>query len=216
MLVCTMSDREKRNQIAKDAVELFKHVRYTLHKKLVRMIKGFNKFPRILRTSYVTKNGNKYHLLIKANSRSELENYIWGLYYTIMDSNEGKYALVVSNTPGSRVMSYQIYSPHLFTRYSERCGVSLYEEERIHRFMEESMGLEYTAVREYEEGKVMAPVKRGVILGDTKDDIVVFKTFVDTDRLCDSQIEVGNDAAESARQVLDLFEAMMKWKRKYR
>ena len=63
--------------------------------------------------------------------------------------------------------------------------------------MEDSVEVKYSGIREYEEGKVMSVVNGGVILGDKKGDIIVFKTFVDEERLYDEQIELGKDIVEN-------------------
>lgn len=194
MLVSTMNDSEKRKQAIEDTAEINKYVKYDLYKKLHRDIKKFNNFPRIFKTVYVTKNRNKYYLLFRAESKNQFDKGFWVHAYTIMDSNEGKYAMIAVSIVDN-VESFQIYAPHLFARYTQRYGVKMYEEDRIHKFMEDSTEVRYGGVKVYdkENGKIMSIVKGGAIFGDIDGDIIVFKTFVDEDRLYDNQIDIGDE-----------------------
>ena len=63
--------------------------------------------------------------------------------------------------------------------------------------MEDSSEIKYSGIREYEEGKVMSVVNGGVIFGNKKGDIIVFKTFVDEERLYDEQTELGKNIVEN-------------------
>lgn len=196
MFVHTMTDLEKRKQAIDDINEVNRYVSYELIKKLSKEVKKFSKFPRTFKTSYITKNKNKYFLIFRCYSRNTLDKPHWTHSYTIMDSNEGKYAMIAV-THNEVVETFQIYAPHLFARYTERFGCDMYEEERIHRFMEDSSEIKYSGIREYEEGKVMSVVNGGVIFGDKKGDIIVFKTFVDEERLYDEQTELGKNIVEN-------------------
>lgn len=196
MFVHTMTDLEKRKQAIDDINEVNRYVSYELIKKLSKEVKKFSKFPRTFKTSYITKNKNKYYLIFRCYSSNTLDKPHWTHSYTIMDSNEGKYAMIAV-THNKVVETFQIYAPHLFARYTERFGCDMYEEERIHRFMEDSSEIKYSGIREYEEGKVMSVVNGGVIFGDKKGDIIVFKTFVDEERLYDEQTELGKNIVEN-------------------
>lgn len=196
MLVPTMNDAEKRKQAIEDAFEVDKYVTYNLYYKLRKDVRKFNKFPRLFKATYITKNKNKYFLICRAESKTSFDTPFWVHAYTIMDSNEGKYAMIAVSQHGV-IETFQIYAPHLFARYTERYGVQMYEEERIHKFMLDSTELKYGGVKEYEQGKMMAVVNGGIILGDKEGDIVVFKTFVDNDRLREEQIEIGEKVQES-------------------
>lgn len=211
MLIPTMNDAEKRKQAIEDSIEIKRYYAYVMQKKLCKEIRKYNKFPRILKTLYVTKNNNKYYLIIRAVSRNALDKAHWCFIYTIMDSNEGKYAMIAVNQP-TGIESFQIYAPHLFARYTERYGVKMYEEERIHKFMEDSATLDYGGVREYEKGKVMSMVNGGAIFGDIEGDIVVFKTFVDNERLRDEQIEIGDIARANFNKRVELCKSIYKMK----
>lgn len=204
MLVPTMNDTEKRKQSIEDAFEVDKYVTYNLYYKLRKDVRKFNKFPRLFKVTYITKNKNKYYLICRAESKTSFDTPFWVHAYTIMDSKEGKYAMVAILQHGV-VETFQIYAPHLFSRYTERYGVQMYEEERIHRFMSDSTEPKYGGVKEYDTGKVMSVVNGGVILGDKEGDIVVFKTFVDNDRLREEQIEIGEKAQEAFDQRRKLF-----------
>lgn len=194
MLVSTMTDIEKRKQAIEDVEEVNKYVKFNLYKELRRCVKNFNKFPRIFNTTYVTKNKNRYYLKFRAESKNSFGKGFWVHAYTIMDSKEGKYAMIAV-TIADKVESFQIYAPHLFARYTQRYGVNMYEEERIHKFMEDSTELKYggTKVYDKEKGKVMAVVNGGAIFGDIDGDIIVFKTFVDDERLYDNQVDIGDE-----------------------
>lgn len=211
MLIPTMNDSEKRKQAIEDSIEIKKYYAYILQKKLSKEVRKYSKFPRLLKASYVTKNNNKYYLIIRAVSRNSLDGAHWCFIYTIMDSNEGKYAMIAVNQPAG-IESFQIYAPHLFARYTERYGVKMYEEERIHKFMEDSASLDYGGVREYEKGKVMSMVNGGAILGDIEGDIIVFKTFVDSDRLREEQLEIGDIARDRFNKRVELCKSIYKMK----
>ena len=211
MLIPTMNDSEKRKQAIEDSIEIKKHYAYILQKKLSKEVRKYSKFPRLLKSSYITKNNNKYYLIIRAVSRNSLDGAHWCFIYTIMDSDEGKYAMIAVNQP-TGIESFQIYAPHLFARYTERHGVKMYEEERIHKFMEDSASLDYGGVREYEKGKVMSMVHGGAILGDIEGDIIVFKTFVDSDRLREEQLEIGDIARDRFNKRVELCKSIYKMK----
>ena len=80
--------------------------------------------------------------------------------------------------------------------------------------MEDSVEIKYSGVREYEEGKVMSVVNGGVILGDKKGDIIVFKTFVDEERLYDEQIELGKNIVENFYKRDEEYKLMYRKKKK--
>ena len=207
MLIPTMNDAEKRKQAIEDTYEVDKYVTYNLYYKLRKNVRKFSKFPRLFKTTYTTKNRNKYYLICRAESRTTFDTPFWVHVYTIMDSNEGKYAMIAVSQHGV-IETFQIYAPHLFTRYTERYGVNMYEEERIHRFMTDSASPLYGGVKEYEKGKMMAVVNGGVILGDKEGDIIVFKTFVDNDRLREEQIEIGEKTQKAFAKRLELFKTI--------
>lgn len=207
MLIPTMNDAEKRKQAIEDTYEVDKYVTYNLYYKLRKDVRKFSKFPRLFKTTYTTKNRNKYYLICRAESRTTFDTPFWVHVYTIMDSNEGKYAMIAVSQHGV-IETFQIYAPHLFTRYTERYGVNMYEEERIHRFMTDSASPLYGCVKEYEKGKMMAVVNGGVILGDKEGDIIVFKTFVDNDRLREEQIEIGEKTQKAFAKRLELFKTI--------
>lgn len=207
MLIPTMNDAEKRKQAIEDTYEVDKYVTYNLYYKLRKDVRKFSKFPRLFKTTYTTKNRNKYYLICRAESRTTFDTPFWVHVYTIMDSNEGKYAMIAVSQHGV-IETFQIYAPHLFTRYTERYGVNMYEEERIHRFMTDSASPLYGGVKEYEKGKMMAVVNGGVILGDKEGDIIVFKTFVDNDRLREEQIEIGEKTQKAFAKRLELFKTI--------
>lgn len=207
MLIPTMNDVEKRKQAIEDTYEVDKYVTYNLYYKLRKDVRKFSKFPRLFKTTYTTKNRNKYYLICRAKSRTTFDTPFWVHVYTIMDSNEGKYAMIAVSQHGV-IETFQIYAPHLFTRYTERYGVNMYEEERIHRFMTDSASPLYGGVKEYEKGKMMAVVNGGVILGDKEGDIIVFKTFVDNDRLREEQIEIGEKTQKAFAKRLELFKTI--------
>ena len=207
MLIPTMNDAENRKQAIEDTYEVDKYVTYNLYYKLRKDVRKFSKFPRLFKTTYTTKNRNKYYLICRAESRTTFDTPFWVHVYTIMDSNEGKYAMIAVSQHGV-IETFQIYAPHLFTRYTERYGVNMYEEERIHRFMTDSASPLYGGVKEYEKGKMMAVVNGGVILGDKEGDIIVFKTFVDNDRLREEQIEIGEKTQKAFAKRLELFKTI--------
>ena len=207
MLIPTMNDAEKRKQAIEDTYEVDKYVTYNLYYKLRKDVRKFSKFPRLFKTTYTTKNRNKYYLICRAESRTTFDTPFWVHVYTIMDSNEGKYAMIAVSQHGV-IETFQIYAPHLFTRYTERYGVNMYEEERIHRFMTDSASPHDGGVKEYEKGKMMAVVNGGVILGDKEGDIIVFKTFVDNDRLREEQIEIGEKTQKAFAKRLELFKTI--------
>ena len=204
MLIPTMNDAEKRKQAIEDTKEVDKYVTYNLYYKLRKDVRKFNKFPRLFKSTYVTKNRNKYYLICRAESKTTFDTPFWVHAYTIMDSNEGKYAMIAVSQQGI-IETFQIYAPHLFARYSQRYGVNMYEEERIHRFMQDSTSPLYGGVKEYEKGKMMSVVNGGVILGDKEGDIIVFKTFVDNNRLREEQIEIAEKAQEAFGKRIELF-----------
>lgn len=204
MLIPTMNDAEKRKQAIEDTMELNRYVAYNLCYKLRKDVRKFDKFPRLFKTTYTTKHRNKYYLICRAESKTTFDTPFWIHVYTIMDSNEGKYAMIAVSQHGE-IETFQIYAPHLFSRYTERYGLNMYEEERIHRFMQDSANPHYGGVKEYEKGKMMAVVNGGVILGDREDDIIVFKTFVDSDRLRDEQKEIGEKAQKAFGKRMELF-----------
>lgn len=204
-----MNDAEKRKQAIEDTFEVDRFVTYNLYYKLRKDVRNFNKFPRWFKTTYTTKNRNKYYLICRAESRTTFDTPFWVHSYTIMDSNEGKYAMIAVSQHGI-IETFQIYAPHLFARYTERYGTKMYEEERIHRFMMDSAEPKYGGVKEYEKGKVMAVVNGGVILGDMDGDIIVFKTFVDNNRLREEQIEIGEKAQEGFGKRMELFKEIFR------
>ena len=199
-----MNDAEKRKQAIEDTKEVDKYVTYNLYYKLRKDVRKFNKFPRFFRVTYTTKNRNKYYLICRADSKTSFDTPFWVHAYTIMDSNEGKYAMIAVSQHGV-IETFQIYAPHLFTRYTQRYGVKMYEEERIHRFMQDSASPSFGGVKEYEKGKIMSVVNGGAIFGDKEGDIIVFKTFVDNARLREEQIEIGEKAQEAFNKRIELF-----------
>lgn len=203
MLVYTMTDEEKQEQAIEDINEVNRYIKYNLYKKLHKGVKKFDIFPRIFKASYVTKNNNKYFLMFRADSRNTFDKGYWVHAYTIMDSNEGKYAMIAVTQSGM-FESFQIYAPHLFKRYTERHGLKLYEEERIHRFMEDSINLKYGGVKT-KNGKAFGVVNGGAIFGDVKGFTIIFKTFVDDSLLRSEQIEYGEEVIESFKERMDLF-----------
>lgn len=204
MIIPTMNDAEKRKQAIEDTKEVDKYVTYNLYYKLRKDVRKFNKFPRFFRTTYITKNRNKYYLICRADSKTSFDTPFWIHAYTIMDSNEGKYAMIAVSQHGV-IETFQIYAPHLFTRYTQRYGVEMYEEERIHRFMQDSASPSFGGVKEYEKGKIMSVVNGGAIFGDKEGDIIVFKTFVDNARLREEQIEIGEKTQEAFNKRIELF-----------
>lgn len=204
-----MTDLEKRRQAIADAHEITRYTILNLRPKLVKEIRKFNIFPRILKSTYTTKNKNKYFLLFLIESRSDIDKPYIMASYTIMDSAEGKYAMSAVLTLGENV-SFQIYSPHLFARYTQRYGCNMYEEERIHRFMEDSLKSKYTGTREYEEGKIYSVVNGGAILGDIRGDIIVYKTYVDDESLREEQLELGDEISESFVKRNNLYKNLFK------
>lgn len=204
-----MNDAEKRKQAIEDTHEVDKYVKYNLYYTLRKDVRKFNKFPRLFKVAYTTKNKNKYYLICRAESKTTFDTPFWVHAYTIMDSNEGKYAMIAISQHGV-IETFQIYAPHLFTRYTERYGVKMYEEERIHRFMLDSASLSYGGVKEYEPGKIMAVVNGGVILGDKEEDIVVFKTFVDNERLREEQLEIGEKTQKGFYKRIELFKQVFR------
>ena len=210
MLVRTMTDAEKRKQAVEDTEEINKYITFTLRKKLSKEIKKYNKFPRVFKTTYTTKNRNKYYLLFNVKDRTTLDRGYWVHVYTIMDSKEGKYAMIAV-TQASIVESFQIYAPHLFARYTQRYGVKMYEEERIHKFMEDNIDLKYGGLR-CEDGKAMARVNGGAILGDVEGDIIIFKTFVDDSLLREEQVGYGDNIIDKFNERVELFKKIFKKK----
>lgn len=204
MIIPTMNDAEKRKQAIEDTKEVDKYVTYNLYYKLRKDVRKFNKFPRFFRTTYITKNRNKYYLICRADSKTSFDTPFWIHTYTIMDSNEGKYAMIAVSQHGV-IETFQIYAPHLFTRYTQRYGVEMYEEERIHRFMQDSASPSFGGVKEYEKGKIMSVVNGGAIFGDKEGDIIVFKTFVDNARLREEQIEIGERTQKAFNKRIELF-----------
>lgn len=207
MLIPTMNDAEKRKQAIEDTHEVDKYVTYNLYYKLRKDVRKFNKFPRLFKTTYTTKNRNKYYLICRAESKTTFDTPFWVHAYTIMDSNEGKYAMIAVSQHGV-IETFQIYAPHLFTRYTQRYGLNMYEEERIHRFMQDSAEFRYGGVKEYDKGKMMAMVNGGAIFGDKDGDIIVFKTFVDEARLREEQLEIGEKAIQSFEERMKIFKTI--------
>lgn len=206
MFVHTMTDYEKRRQAIEDTQEVDRYMKNVLWKKLVKEIKKYNKFPRIFKFQYTTRNKNKYYMMLRAESRNTIDKPYWLHVYTIMDSNEGKYAMIAVSQYGI-IESFQIYAPHLFARYTKRYGLQMYEEERIHRFMEDSIDLKYGGVK-VKDGKAMAIVNGGVILGDCEGDIIVFKTFVDDSLLRSEQVENGEQIVDGFNERRELYKLM--------
>lgn len=208
MFVSTMTDAEKRKQAIEDAFEVNKYLIIDVYKKVKKEIRRFSNFPRVFKLSYITKNRNKYYILIKAESRNVISKPFWFHAYTIMDSNEGKYAMIAVLQNGI-VETFQIYAPHLFARYTQRYGVQLYEEERIHRFFEDNITLEYGGAR-IKDGKVFARVKGGALFGDAVGDILIFKTFVDDTLLRQEQVEYGEEIIDMFQERVEFYKQIFR------
>lgn len=196
MLIPTMTDQEKRAQVIQDSKELGAYISSELRPKIIKAARKFNNFPRIFKSERVTRNRNKYHIRIKVLSRSDVNHAHMMSAYTIMDANEGKYALAISTRQCGEDF-VQIYVPHLFTRYSQRYGCDMFEEERIHRFMEDSLSPECSGVRLMGDGTVFATVLGGVLLGVEDNGVVVYKTYVDEARLREEQLDEDSDLRDS-------------------
>ena len=201
MLIPTMTDQEKRAQVIQDSKGLCAYISAELRPKIIKAARKFNNFPRIFKSERTTRNRNKYHIRIKVLSRSDVNHAHMMSVYTIMDTNEGKYALALSTRYGGEDF-VQIYVPHLFARYSQRYGCGMFEEERIHRFMEDGMSPECSGVRFLGDGKVFAAALGGVLLGVEDNGVVVYKTYVDKDRLREEQLDEGFDLRGSFMEKL--------------
>lgn len=184
-----------------DSKGLCAYISAELRPKIIKAARKFNNFPRIFKSERTTRNRNKYHIRIKVLSRSDVNHAHMMSVYTIMDTNEGKYALALSTRYGGEDF-VQIYVPHLFARYSQRYGCGMFEEERIHRFMEDGMSPECSGVRFLGDGKVFAAALGGVLLGVEDNGVVVYKTYVDKDRLREEQLDEGFDLRGSFMEKL--------------
>ena len=83
---CTVEPRDDEslgtvNNLTYDEVD--KYVTYNLYYKLRKDVRKFSKFPRLFKTTYTTKNRNKYYLICRAESRTTFDTPFWVHVYTM-------------------------------------------------------------------------------------------------------------------------------------
>lgn len=120
MLIDTLSDTEKRNELSKEKSDIKRFMLSVLDRAdYIRRLKKASKFPYSYFASYKSKRGNRYFFVfISDNKKSGAKNPRVNTYVS-MDSKEGKYIISIAKSDIGNDF-YIIYTPHFFRRYRER------------------------------------------------------------------------------------------------
>ena len=179
--------------------------------KADKIIKRSTHFPVYLHAMVKTKRGNNWMILLEAKSRKYIGDCCLITLVSMYESDHGRYAIMRAHPNGKS--QYIFFTPHFFQRFSARTGIDLSGVDLIHRYFKinPSYGFSYNKelVGDVMISNIYGSTTEGVALGikpDSKNDVVLFKTFITYEMCKGEQIE---EFAKSDELRKELYEQLI-------
>lgn len=186
MLVYTMTPQESKMEWDNDNGCLFPKSDKKWYKKIGESIKHKTKFPVFFRHERIARRNNKRYMLVRFDSYSD---YVNGrnirVEYSIVPNPKG-YRIYVKNYASNCLI---IYSTHCIKRYIDRLGLKETGIEAIHKMMKDNLDAKNMVPFNLKD-KLIYRATHGMFLGEyISDDIIIWTTFVNNERLFDDQVD---------------------------
>lgn len=140
---------------------------------------------------FISEKNGSYTAFMLQNTNPEMMADI--MAHIIQPVKTGKGTIYVSKVPGERD-EYVCFTAHLFDRYAQRSGKTLTRRECVRTFMKEvlSGGFLRPDERDSTDGNRRMYLSNGLVLGERRGNIVLYKTYVSNDTLRpEQQRELG-------------------------
>lgn len=173
--------------------------------KADKMLRKWSSYPCSVHTVFRTRRKNTAVIIWTAKSRKYTGDNCLITSFEIIELNR-KYAIMAAFTEEEPL--FLIYTPHFFSRFSERAGIEASGTDLIIRFFEKNASYGFSMKKDVFAGKEMTNVygstEEGVALGVrlyTNAPIVLFRTFITYDMCKGEQIETFAEADYIRREI---------------
>ena len=174
--------------------------------KADKIIKKSKMFPVYLHAYLKTMRKNDWMILLEAKSKKYVGDNCLISLISHFDVGAGRYAMFWTSYKSTPV--HIIFTPHFFSRFSERVGVNLTGIELIHRYFKKnpSYGFNYTSdyIGNMQKINVYGSTTEGVAMGvqlNTKHNIILFRTFITYDMCKGKQVDDFAKANEIRKEI---------------
>lgn len=151
------------------------------------------------------KSGNNWYFLYEAKSKRDRKEESRVSFICIVDSPKGLFGIMPTFTDGK--FHVILYSPHFFSRYAERFGVSKTGRELILHFFKKNYNYSYHFNRKFVNEtqyleEIFGACEEGVALGvSTTFGNVFFRTFITEEMLKGSQVATFLECSNIRKEI---------------
>lgn len=199
MLIHTMTPKEAKEEWLKDDGQLIPCKLTKWYKNIGKSLKIKTFFPAFYRYETKTKRNNKRYMIIRYDSYSDyIHKRNLRAEYSIIDTPNGCRAYLRNYDSDS----FYVYSSHCIKRYSQRFAKDFHGANAVHKMFKDNLDIKNLTPFMYDDS-VIVRATHGLFFGRLiEDNIIVFTTFVDNERLFENQIETNEYMSEYSEEYI--------------
>lgn len=205
MYTATMTADELVNEFTADLPQVIS-VSDVKQIKADKIIKKSKMFPVYLHAYLKTKRKNDWIILLEAKNKRYIGDDCLITFVSHFDFGSGRYAMFWTSYQGTPI--HIIFTPHFFSRYAERNGISLSGIDLIHRYFKKNPSYGFNSNSDIfgnmQKINVYGSTTEGIAMGvqlNAKHNIILFRTFITYEMCKGQQIEDFVRANEIRKEI---------------
>ena len=216
MIVTTMKNAEISAEIRRDARYVEAMIRRFMNCKLRRLIAGERPLQSNYWLEFTTPRNNHVLAQLRFENKKKAYQQMGGYcVFYVINTGHGKYVFTLNMFNEKGNMLLNIYQPHFFQRYAQRCGVKATEIKLIKTFFNRNRihGINDGTQKwkDADDVNVMFTTNEGYLMGhEEPDGTVHMNTMVTHEQMTQKQ---KRGALDIIRKFTDNFKSMRKWRK---